>query len=86
MHEIQIKEFFSYDNNDKNEEIYKSKREKILSLSIHKNKRKINLKIKAKYSNNSIFLYKYKIQKKSTIYQSPNKRHERENILIYSKR
>ena len=64
MHEIQIKEFFNYDNNDKNEEINKSKREKILSFSKHKSKRKINLKIKAKYSNNSILLYKYKIQKK----------------------
>ena len=64
MHEIQIKEFFSYDNNDKNEEIYKSKREKILSFSKHKSKRKINLKIKANYSNNLILLYKYKIQKK----------------------
>ena len=81
-HEIPIKEFFSDDDNDENEEIYKSKRKKFVLISKFTNKRKINLSKNAKYSKNSILLYKDQLQKKSTIDQIPNKRRERQNILI----
>ena len=80
--EIQIKEFFSDDDNDENEEIFKGKRKKIVIFSKHTNKRKVDLKLKFNYSNNSILIYKEQLHKKSTIEQSPNKRRERQNILI----
>ena len=76
--EIRVKEFFSDDDNDQNKEIIK----KIGLISKYTNQRKINLKKDYKYSKNSILIYKEQLYKKSTIDQTPNKKRERQNILI----
>ena len=78
--EIQVKEFFSDDDNDENEK--KKKKKKIGLISKYTNQRKINFKKDYKYSKNSILIYKEQLYKKSTIDQTPNKKRERQNILI----
>ena len=51
-HDIPIKEFFSDDDNDENEDIFKKKK---IGLIKYTNQRKINLKKEKKYSNNFNF-------------------------------
>ena len=74
-YEIPAKEFFSDDEDE-------FKKNNFGIINKYTNQRKIKIKRMYKYNQNSLLLYKDQLQKKSTIDQTPNKKRERQNILI----
>ena len=74
-YEIPVKEFFSDDEDE-------FKKNNFGIINQYTNQRKIRIKRMNKHNQNSLLIYKYHLQKKSTIDQTPNKKKERQNILI----